>query len=122
MKALVVDDSRVMRRILKGILQPLGFEVEEADDGEKALETIRSGGGVDVVLADWNMPVMSGLELVHALKSDPIHSNVPILMVTSESSLDQIDEAFCAGINEYIMKPFDAEAIKTKLQMIGVLA
>src|SRR5262245_59838846 len=106
MRALVVDDSKSMRMILGKSLKDIGFEVTEAGDGQEALSRLNQGENVDLMLVDWNMPVMNGYELVCAVRANILLSNVRIMMVTTETSLDNVQKALAAGANEYLMKPF----------------
>jgi two-component system, chemotaxis family, chemotaxis protein CheY len=119
MKVLVVDDSRTMRIILRRMLGELGVtNVVEAGDGKEALARIDEGRP-DVVLVDWNMPVMNGLEFVIALRERRDCDRIKVMMVTSESSPRQIYDALRAGADEYAMKPVDLEVITGKLQLLG---
>jgi two-component system, chemotaxis family, chemotaxis protein CheY len=120
-KALVVDDSGTIRTILRDILSHFGFEVSEAEDGASALEWLKQNGPADVTCLDWNMPNMSGIQVVRYVRSDPTFKSMPILMCTSETELERVMEALREGANEYIMKPFDQEAIGEKLTMMGIL-
>ena len=123
MRALVVDDSRAMRLVLKKQLTHLGFDIVEAAHGGEALERLRARDtSVNVALVDWNMPVMSGLELVKAIRSDPELAWLPVLMVTSESELEAVAVALEAGANEYLMKPFTEEGLRDKLELIGAVS
>lgn len=120
-KALVVDDSRAVRMILGKILREIGFEVCEAGNGREGLEVFtREREGVTLVLADWNMPEMNGMELLVELRKDPSLAGLPIVMVTTETELDQMVAALEAGANEYVMKPFSKEILVEKLQLAGV--
>jgi len=120
-KALVVDDSRAVRTILARALVEIGFEVQEAANGREALDAIEAGGsGVKLVLADWNMPEMNGLDLLKRLRQNPALSSLAVVMVTTETDLDRIAEALDAGANEYVMKPFTQEVLTEKLQMAGI--
>jgi two-component system, chemotaxis family, chemotaxis protein CheY len=122
-QALIVDDSRAMRMILAKAMKELGFATSAAGNGKEALTVLESGGSPpEVMLVDWNMPEMDGVTLVRALRADLRFANVPIVMVTSESGMDQIMEALEAGANEYIMKPFTPDAIGDKLRLLGALA
>jgi two-component system, chemotaxis family, chemotaxis protein CheY len=122
MRALVVDDSRVMRTIIARIVKMLGFEVIEAGHGLEALELLRAWPDTGLVLVDWNMPVMNGLELVIALRADPGWSALTVVMVTTESELGEVDKALEAGANECVMKPFTPEILLDKLTLLGLPA
>lgn len=122
MRALVIDDSRTMRRIVSGALHPLGFETHEAEHGQAALDLL--DGGLDVQLAciDWNMPVMDGLTFVGEVRANPAWRHITLMMVTTESEQGQIVRALAAGAHEYLIKPFTADAIHAKLDLLGLLA
>jgi two-component system, chemotaxis family, chemotaxis protein CheY len=118
MKFLVVDDFSTMRRIVKNLLHDLGYpNVTEADDGKTALPMLQ-GGGFDFLISDWNMPGMSGLDLIKAVRSDAKLAKMPVLMLTAEAKREQIIEAAQAGVNGYVIKPFTAETLKEKLDKI----
>ncbi len=118
MKILVVDDFSTMRRIIKNLLRDLGFNnTAEADDGKTALPMLQSGG-FDFLITDWNMPGMTGIDLLKAVRADPALGSLPVLMVTAESKRDQIIEAAQAGVNGYIVKPFTATTLKEKIDKI----
>ena len=118
MKFLVVDDFSTMRRIVKNLLHDLGYpNVTEADDGKTALPMLQAGG-FDFLISDWNMPGMSGLDLIKAVRSDAKLSKLPVLMLTAEAKREQIIEAAQAGVNGYVIKPFTAETLKEKLDKI----
>lgn len=118
MKVLIVDDFATMRRIIRNILNQLGFNnVEEAENGAEAMEMIQAGG-IDLILTDWNMPVMDGFGLLKKLKADPALKNIPVLMVTAESEKEKVVSAIQAGVNNYIVKPFTAEVLQEKLDKI----
>jgi two-component system chemotaxis response regulator CheY len=121
MKALVVDDSRAMRLILARALEPLGFSVHEAVDGEEALELIRAGLVPALVLVDWNMPKISGIEVVRALADHPARSAMRVVMVTTETEVDHVAQALGTGADEYLMKPFTKEAVAEKLGVLGLV-
>jgi len=110
-----------MRSILSKILARLGFEVVQAADGVEGLATLSTGAPFDVVLSDWNMPEMNGLEFVKALRADPKFARVVVVMVTTETHIEQMMTALEAGANEYIMKPFTAEMVEDKLRMLQVV-
>jgi two-component system chemotaxis response regulator CheY len=120
MKAIVVDDSRSMRAIIVKQLRELGFEVLEASNGADALSQLSRGGKVDLVLLDWNMPEMDGLEVLHVIRAEAEYSEVRVMMVTTESEMSQVSIALDAGANEYLMKPFDREALLEKLILLGM--
>jgi len=120
MKILVVDDFSTMRRIIKNLLRDLGFNnTSEADDGLTALPMLKSGG-FDLLVTDWNMPGMQGIDLLKAVRADEDETlkNIPVLMVTAEQKKEQIVEAAQAGVNGYIVKPFTALILKEKLEKI----
>jgi len=120
MKILVVDDFSTMRRIIKNLLRDLGFNnTSEADDGLTALPMLKSGN-YDLLVTDWNMPGMQGIDLLKAVRADDDESlkNIPVLMVTAEQKKEQIVEAAQAGVNGYIVKPFTALILKEKLEKI----
>ena len=118
MRFLVVDDFSTMRRIVKNLLHDLGYpNVTEADDGKTALPMLQAGG-FDFLISDWNMPGMSGLDLIKAVRSDAKLAKLPVLMLTAEAKREQIIEAAQAGVNGYVIKPFTAETLKEKLDKI----
>lgn len=118
MKVLVVDDFSTMRRIVKNLLRDLGFtNIQEADDGSTALPMLKEGD-FDFVVTDWNMPGMQGIDLLKAIRADASLSHIPVLMVTAEAKKEQIVMAAQAGVNGYIVKPFTAATLKTKLDKI----
>ena len=120
MKILVVDDFSTMRRIVRNLLGELGFasaNMQEADDGNSALAVLRSSH-VDFVVTDWNMPGMTGIDLLRAIRADPALKSLPVLMVTAENSREQIFSAAQAGVNGYIVKPFTAVTLKEKIDRI----
>ncbi len=120
-KALIVDDSRAVRMILARTLKELGFEVREAANGREALEVIETEKtAVSLVLADWNMPEVNGLELLKRLRQKPELSSLVVVMVTTETELDQMAAALEAGANEYVMKPFTKDILVEKLQLVGI--
>ena len=117
---LVVDDSRVVRKVARRILEGTGFGVEEAADGACALAACRARLP-DAILLDWNMPVMSGIDFLRALRTEFGPDNPPVLFCTNENDMRFIEEAIEAGAQEFIMKPFDAEILRGKLEQIGLL-
>jgi two-component system chemotaxis response regulator CheY len=119
--AMVIDDSRAMRGILRQILVPLGFEIREAANGREALDLIWNDNlQPDVALVDWNMPVMNGLEFVVAARKQKHLRQMTLMMVTTESEHSQIVRALAAGAHEYVIKPFTPEAITEKLAYMGL--
>jgi two-component system chemotaxis response regulator CheY len=122
MRAMVVDDSRAMRMMLRKTLTQLGYEVCEAGDGVEALSLLNSQEPpVSLLLVDWNMPIMTGLEVVKNVRSDPRYASTKLLMVTTETEIDQMASALDAGADEYMMKPFTPDMLADKLQVLGVL-
>ncbi len=116
MKVLLVDDSKTMRRIQVNQLGALGVsDIVEAENGNEALEVLAANMPVDYVLLDWNMPIMSGIDCLKSIRSDDRYKAVKVIMCTSESEKERVLEALKAGANNYIVKPFDAEAIKEKM-------
>src|SRR5690348_7503064 len=102
MRVLVVDDSRAIRRIIGGIMQQLDFEVLEAANGIEALQCLEEYGTPDIALVDWNMPEMDGLDFIKQVRADPTHSDLPMIMVTTETEMERMTTAFVAGVNEYV--------------------
>jgi two-component system chemotaxis response regulator CheY len=118
MKILIVDDFSTMRRIVKNVLNDIGFSnTVEAEDGNGALAVLAQGG-IDFVVTDWNMPNMTGIELLRAIRADARFAKLPVMMVTAEAQRDQIVEAAKAGVNGYIIKPFTAATLKEKMDKI----
>ena len=118
MKILVVDDFSTMRRIIKNILKEIGYtNVDEADDGSTALEKLKEGK-FDFVVTDWNMPKMSGLELLKTIRKDAKLKKLPVLMVTAEKAEQNVKEAVAAGVSNYIVKPFTAAALEERIDLI----
>lgn len=115
---LVVDDADTMRRIVRSLLRDLGLKnVREAEDGSTALKALKHHKA-DLVISDWNMPQMSGLELLRAIRGDGVLKDVPVLMVTAESKKENILEAVRAGVSNYVVKPFNAKTLEEKLNKI----
>ena len=118
LRFLVVDDFSTMRRIVKNLLNDLGYaNVAEADDGKSALPMLQTGG-FDFLVTDWNMPGMPGLDLLKAVRADPALAKMPVLMLTAEAKREQIIEAAQAGVNGYVIKPFTAITLKEKIDKI----
>jgi two-component system chemotaxis response regulator CheY len=115
-RILVVDDFATMRRIVKNVLRQIGYEnIVEADDGATALPILKSED-IDFVIADWNMPTMTGLDLLKAVRGDDALKDTPFLMVTAEAQKDNIIEAIQAGVNEYVVKPFTPDTLREKIE------
>jgi two-component system, chemotaxis family, chemotaxis protein CheY len=121
MRALVIDDSKAMRMILKRELVALGFEVFEAGDGQEALSRLAELGAVDVVLVDWTMPGMDGMTFVHQVRAEAAYEEMRVVMITSESDPAQIFHALMAGVDEYATKPITREALAEKLGLVGLV-
>ncbi|RMV36347.1 Chemotaxis protein CheY [Pseudomonas syringae pv. maculicola] len=118
MKILIVDDFSTMRRIIKNLLRDLGFtNTSEADDGLTALPMLQSGA-FDFLVTDWNMPGMTGIDLLRQVRADDRLKSLPVLMITAEAKREQIIEAAQAGVNGYVVKPFTAQALKEKIEKI----
>jgi two-component system chemotaxis response regulator CheY len=120
MRALIVDDSRFVRGYLRGLLEEKGIECEEAADGQAGVDQLNAGLTFDLALIDWNMPVMNGLDMLKTLRSQG-YSDIKVMMVTTEAENDFILRALDAGADEYLMKPFDDEALTEKLAMLGLV-
>ncbi len=118
-RALVIDDSRAVRSIIRQILSELAFEVHEAEDGAAALRKVEELGGVDLATVDWNMPVRDGLQFVPELRQHPEHARTCLVMVTTETDMDHVRRALEAGADEFVMKPFTKEVILGKLDIAG---
>ncbi|MBA3614016.1 MAG: chemotaxis response regulator CheY [Nitrospirales bacterium] len=118
MKVLVVDDMSTMRRIVKNVLRQIGFsDIMEAENGQDALTKLKAGG-FGLVVSDWNMPVMQGIELLRAVRADAELKTLPFLMVTAEAQKENLIEAVQAGVSNYVVKPFTAEVLQGKLEKI----
>ena len=117
---LIVDDSKVIRKVARHILETLQFNVSEAVDGEEAL-TICANDNPDVILLDWNMPVMSGMEFLRAYRAKSMQDAAKVIFCTTENGIAHIQAAIDAGADEYVMKPFDRETLENKLQIVGCL-
>lgn len=118
MKILVVDDFSTMRRIIKNLLRDLGFNnTQEADDGQTAWPMLQTGN-FDFLVTDWNMPIMTGIELLQKVRADEALASLPVLLVTAEAKKEQIVEAAQAGVNGYVVKPFTAITLKEKIDKI----
>ena len=120
MNALIVDDSRAMRRILRGIVAQLGFDVIEASNGAEGYDKLVANEDIELVLVDWNMPVMNGIELVKKVRSEPRYETLKMVMVTTETEPQQMARAIMAGVDEFVMKPFTSDILIDKFKLIGV--
>ncbi len=119
MRVLVIDDSRAMRTILRTTLAEMGHESVEAGNGQEGLDRVASKGPFELVLVDWNMPVLNGLEFIRAVRSNPANAAMKIVMVTTEVEMGQVAKALDAGANEYLMKPFTRDSLKEKIEMLA---
>ncbi|MDR3772621.1 MAG: response regulator [Terracidiphilus sp.] len=120
MRALIVDDSRFVRSYLRGLLEGKGIECEEASDGQAGLDLLHGDQSFDLALVDWNMPVLNGLEMLKEMRCEGFNG-VKVMMVTTEAENDFIVRALNAGADEYLMKPFDKDALNEKLAMLGLV-
>lgn len=121
MHALIIDDSRAMRSILKRTMAENGFSTSEAEHGQAALDLMTGGITPDICLIDWNMPVMDGYTFVTKVRENPDWRNVTLMMVTTESEHGRIVKALAAGAHEYVIKPFTSDAIVEKLHLLGLI-
>ncbi|EPJ49992.1 MAG: response regulator receiver protein [Osedax symbiont Rs2] len=118
-KILIVDDFSTMRRIIRNMLKQLGYtHVVEAENGAQALKELTTGSNFQLVLTDWNMPVMDGLQLLTEIRNSPNLANLPVLMITAETKREQILHAAKSGVNGYLIKPFTAPALQEKIEKI----
>lgn len=122
MRALIVDDSRAMRTMLGRMMAEFGFEILQAGHGKEALTVLEANGRPDVMLLDWNMPEMNGFELLVTVRGDARWSDLPIIMVTTETEMAQVAKAIEHGVNEYVMKPFTKDVLLSKLELLGLVA
>jgi two-component system chemotaxis response regulator CheY len=120
MRALVIDDSRAIRLMVGKTVRELGFEVLEAGNGVEGLAQLQAAGRVDLVLVDWNMPEMDGYQFLLAARGNSAWRDMPIIMVTTETEMSQMQRALDAGASEYIMKPFTRDILREKLQLVGL--
>jgi len=121
MHALVVDDSKPIRSILKVYLNKMGFQVEEACNGREGLTRLKVMSQLDLVLVDWNMPEMDGIEFVRTVREVPAYDSLPLVMITTNAELENVATALDAGANEYVMKPFTLDVIREKLILLGLM-
>jgi len=122
MRALTVDDSRVIRKLVAQTLAQLGFDVGEASNGEEALLDLLQNGAPDLVVLDWNMPTMGGLEFLTRMRKLDRFKGIKVIMLTARNEMVSVQMAMDAGANEYLMKPFSPELLEEKIRMVGVLA
>jgi two-component system chemotaxis response regulator CheY len=122
MLALIIDDSRAVRAFIRPILHDLGFQTLEAANGQEALDLVAQYPDIRVILVDWNMPVMDGLQFIRAVRADRNHDDIRIVMVTTETESEQMNRAINAGANEYVMKPFTRDVLVAKLTLMDVFA
>ena len=120
MRALVIDDSRTVRAIISRILVEQGMEVVQAGNGREGVEQLRDSPGIELVLVDWNMPEMNGLEFVQAVRAQQAYEEMRLVMVTTETDMARVSAALEAGANEFLMKPFTKESMLDKLAMLGL--
>ena len=121
MRALIVDDSRAMRAVIGKMVSDLGVTTTFAANGRDALEQLEAHGRPDFALVDWNMPEMNGFELLLAIRADVRYADMPLVMVTTETEMSQVMKALESGANEYVMKPFTADILRDKLDMLGLI-
>jgi two-component system chemotaxis response regulator CheY len=119
MQALVIDDSRAVRMLVGNILREQGFEVCEAAHGQEGILQLQENSEISLVLVDWNMPIMDGLEFIKSVRAQRAWDGVRIVMVTTETESEQVQRAITAGANEYVMKPFTREVLVAKLSLLG---
>ena len=120
--ALIIDDSRAMRAILKRILDKLDFKTSEAADGLEGLQRLAEHNDISICLVDWNMPNMNGYEFVKAVRAEKSNKDIWLMMVTTETEMSRVVKAMAAGANEYVMKPFTDDVIIEKLRLLGLVA
>ena len=119
MRALVVDDSMVARNIIKNVLSPMGYEVIQAANGQEALDLLKDqSDGVELILIDWNMPVLNGFDTLKAIRQEKSYDRIKIMMVSTESEEDYVDKAMTIGANGYVAKPFTAEELTAKVTAV----
>lgn len=121
MRALIIDDAKTMRAVLKRIVSGLGFETFEAGDGAEGLTRLQQLGMVDLILVDWNMPIMNGFEFICFARDEKNYEKIPIIVVTTEIETANVSKALEAGANEYVMKPFTDEIMIEKIRSLGIL-
>jgi two-component system chemotaxis response regulator CheY len=117
---LIVDDSKIVRKVMRKIIEPLGFAIIEAEDGQQAIDAFEEGD-IELVMLDWNMPVMNGMEFLLTLRARTDLAQPMVVFCTTENEFSKIQEALQNGANEYVMKPFDEEIIRGKLEQLGLI-
>lgn len=120
MSALIIDDSRAQRRMIGRIVSSLGFDLVEAENGQEGLDQLHANPDINLVLVDWNMPVMNGIEFVVAARQEAAYKSLPIVMVTTETEPARMAKAIMSGVDEFVMKPFSPDVLVEKLQLLGV--
>lgn len=120
MNALVIDDSTAMRKILRRIMEGLSYSVFEADQGQHGLDALETMNEVEIILVDWNMPVMDGLEFVKVARANPRFRETKIMMVTTETDPARMARALMSGVDEFVMKPFTSDVLLEKMKLLGV--
>lgn len=119
MKVMIIDDSATMRKIIRGSLETIGsFEIDESEDCNEGLRKLSSGINVDLILVDWNMPGMTGIDFTKAVRANPKFSKTPIIMITSNAEREHVLSAVMAGVNDYIIKPFKADVFCQKVKKL----
>ena len=121
MKVLIIDDSRATRSMIRMMIQKIGPETCEAENGKEALDVLKQNWPLELALVDWNMPVMSGYEFICEVRKNPTYNDLKLMMVTTETELEQVVKAMEAGANEYLMKPFTKDMIEEKLNILGLV-
>lgn len=121
MKALIIDDSRTMRRLLMSYVSGFSIDTVEAGDGQQALEVLGKEGPMELALVDWDMPVMNGMDFVKAVRADSRYDGMKLMMVTAHSSMEDVGQALELGANDFLMKPFDGVMVEDKLRLLGIV-
>ena len=121
MKAIIIDDSRTMRRLLSTYISEFASDIVEAEDGVVGLEQLEKNAPLDLALVDWDMPRMNGLEFVKAVRANPSYTDMKILMVTSHNTPEDVGEVLMAGATDFLMKPMTEEMVRDKLQILGII-
>lgn len=122
MKILIVDDSKAMRTFLEFLARDLGFETTQAGDGLEGLDALQQPGAFDLALVDWDMPRMNGLEFVRAVRAQPAHRDLKLMMVTTATAMDRVASALEAGASDFLMKPVTKDLLADKLRLLGIMA